>query len=55
MQPCQRTVIGVRNVTHVAPATFDLAANAANNDETAEGDYIHTAVVETSPARPLNR
>lgn len=34
------------------PVVFHVAANAANGDETAEGDYVHTAVVETGPGSP---
>ena len=33
-----------------APVTFHVAANAADGDDRVDGDYIHTAVVETSPA-----
>jgi hypothetical protein len=31
------------------PVLFHVAANAADGDETAEGDYIHTSVVEVAP------
>jgi hypothetical protein len=34
----------------VGPVVFHVAANAANADETAEGDYIHTAAVDVIPA-----
>lgn len=34
------------------PVVFHVAANAADGDGSVEGDYIHTAVVETSPAGP---
>lgn len=34
------------------PVVFHVAANAANADDTAEGDYIHTAVVDAVPNRP---
>lgn len=34
------------------PVAFHVAANAADGDERVDGDYIHTAVVETSPAGP---
>jgi hypothetical protein len=33
-----------------AAVAFHLAANAADGDERVEGDYIHTTVVEASPA-----
>ena len=33
-----------------APVTLHVAANAADGDERADGDYIHTSVVHTSPA-----
>jgi hypothetical protein len=31
------------------PVVFHVAANAADGDERVEGDYVHTAVVMTSP------
>jgi hypothetical protein len=31
------------------PVTFHVAANAADNDESARGDYVHTAIVRTTP------
>jgi hypothetical protein len=34
------------------PIVFHVAANAADADNTAEGDYVHTAVVEVVPGRP---
>lgn len=34
------------------PVAFHVAANAADGDDRVDGDYIHTAVVETSPAGP---
>jgi hypothetical protein len=34
-----------------APVVFHASANAANADETAEGDYVHTAVVNAVPDR----
>ena len=38
------------------PVTFHVAANAADGDGTAEGDYVHTTVVESTPsARPRLR
>jgi hypothetical protein len=33
------------------PVVFHVAANAANDDGTAEGDYIHTAAVDALPDR----
>jgi hypothetical protein len=33
------------------PVVFHVAANAADGDDRVDGDYIHTAVVETSPVR----
>jgi hypothetical protein len=33
------------------PVVFHVAANAANADETAEGDYIHTAAADAVPNR----
>jgi hypothetical protein len=30
---------------------FHVAANAANGDGTAEGDYVHTTVFDTVPDR----
>jgi hypothetical protein len=33
------------------PVVFHVAANAADGDERVDGDYIHTAVVKTSPNR----
>ena len=33
------------------PVVFHVAANAADADNTAEGDYVHTAVVEVVPGR----
>lgn len=33
------------------PVVFHVAANAANGDETAEGDYVHTDSIESSPDR----
>ena len=38
-----------------APVVFDVAANAANGDETADGDYVHTASVEITPQAPRDR
>jgi hypothetical protein len=35
------------------PVVFHVAANAANGDETAEGDYVHTAAMESAPGRHL--
>lgn len=35
-----------------ASVVFHVAANAANGDGTAEGDYVHTAAVESAPASP---
>jgi hypothetical protein len=32
------------------PVVFHVAANAANGDDAAEGDYVHTAAVESVPA-----
>jgi hypothetical protein len=34
-----------------APVVFHASANAANGDETAEGDYVHTTVVDVVPDR----
>lgn len=34
------------------PVVFHVAANAADGDETAESDYVHTAVAESAPGRP---
>jgi hypothetical protein len=31
------------------PVVFHVAANAANGDETAEGDFVHTHSVESTP------
>jgi hypothetical protein len=39
----------------VGPVMFHVAANAADADERAEGDYIHTAVVDVVPDRNLIR
>ena len=39
--------------TTTAPVAFHVAANAADGDERVEGDYIHTAVAETSPTPRL--
>ena len=33
----------------VGPVVFHVAANAADADETAEGDYVHTAAVDALP------
>jgi hypothetical protein len=33
------------------PVVFHAAANAANGDETVEGDFVHTHSVESSPER----
>ena len=35
------------------PVVFHVAANAADGDETAEGDHVHTAAVESAPGRHL--
>jgi hypothetical protein len=35
--------------TTLAPVVFHVAANAANADETTEGDYVHSAAVEVIP------
>ena len=35
--------------TTSGPVAFHVAANAANGDETAAGDYIHTTVVQSTP------
>ena len=32
-----------------APVVFHVAGNAANGDDTAERDYVHTAAVESAP------
>lgn len=37
------------------PVVFHVAANAANGDGTAEGDFIHTASITTAPASPDSR
>jgi hypothetical protein len=34
------------------PVVFHVAANAADGDETAEGDYVHTLSVESAPDAP---
>jgi hypothetical protein len=34
------------------PVVFHVAANAANADDTAEGDYVHTTAVEVSAGDP---
>jgi hypothetical protein len=34
-----------------APVVFHAAANAANADETVEGDYVHTTAVDALPDR----
>jgi hypothetical protein len=34
------------------PVVFHVAANAANGDGTAEGDYVHTATASAVPDRP---
>ena len=35
--------------TAAMPVTFNVAANAADNDESARGDYIYTEAVQTKP------
>jgi hypothetical protein len=35
-----------------APVTFHIAANAADGDGTAEGDYVYTTAVESAPSTP---
>jgi hypothetical protein len=37
----------------VGPVVLHIAANAANGDDTAEGDYVHTSAVESAPGLPL--
>jgi hypothetical protein len=34
----------------VGPVVLHIAANAADGDDTAEGDYVHTVAVESAPA-----
>jgi hypothetical protein len=34
------------------PVTFHVAANAADNDESARGDYVYTAAATAAPAAP---
>ena len=34
---------------------FHVAANAADGDGTADGDHIHTTVVESAPAAETSR
>jgi hypothetical protein len=34
------------------PVVFHVSANAANKDDTAQGDYIYTASVESRPSAP---
>jgi hypothetical protein len=36
------------------PIVFHVAANAADGDESVDGDYIHTAVVEAAPSERQN-
>lgn len=49
------------NVIWTAPTAadraviFHVAANAANGDETAEGDHVHTLAVKSGPGSPPSR
>lgn len=38
-----------------ASVVFHAAANAADNDESAQGDYVHTAVAETAATSGISR
>ena len=44
-EPCRTAPAATRTVV------FHVAANGANGDERADGDYVYTLVRETSPAR----